>query len=361
MRPHGHCHARAYNENPQTRVVAAADRDEKTLEQFCRRFNVPGYTDYQEMLGKEKIDIVAPVLPVKVNPDVVVGAARLGVKAVFCEKPIAAVLSDADRMVEECRKHNVVFQCGDAYRALPQYWQAKAIIDSGELGPVQSVVMHEPTIEISGGGCQGLSLMRLDAGDSEIDWVTGWVGGDPWSNEDQNMGGVIRFSNGVEGYVMPKATARRGIEVHCARGLFFADWRTFKLFKLRDGVQAGRAFWEDLEEMPGALPESGAYDTSYDSDGWRVTGPRTTASIESLVDALETGVEPRSSGDNQRRVLEIAIAFRESHRRGHAPVKLPLEDRSLALYPHPTRWNNKKDVYGSEKYDSTFEVIKRTK
>ena len=61
-------HARAYRINPRTQIVAAADTDEENLEVFCKRFGVPGYADYHEMLKKESIDIAAPILPVGPNP-----------------------------------------------------------------------------------------------------------------------------------------------------------------------------------------------------------------------------------------------------------------------------------------------------
>ena len=43
-------------------------------------------------------------------------------------------------------------------------------------------------------------------------------------------------------------------------------------------------------------------------------------------------------------------ALRESHRRGHVPITLPLEDRSLKIIPVPSRMWNKKEVQGSEWY-----------
>ena len=60
--------------------------------------------------------------------------------------------------------------------------------------------------------------------------------------------------------------------------------------------------------------------------------------------------EPWSNGDNGRKALELAIALRESHRRGHTPAYLPLEDRSLKMIPKPGRWGNKKTVYGEAWY-----------
>ena len=56
----GTSHARAYDLNPATEVVAAADTDPENLELFCERFGVPGYADYGEMLRRESIDIAAP-------------------------------------------------------------------------------------------------------------------------------------------------------------------------------------------------------------------------------------------------------------------------------------------------------------
>ena len=64
-------HARAYNLNPRSVVVAGADPDPENLAIFTERFDVPGYADYNEMLRKENVDIVLAVLPVIANREVV--------------------------------------------------------------------------------------------------------------------------------------------------------------------------------------------------------------------------------------------------------------------------------------------------
>ena len=53
--------------------------------------------------------------------------------------------------------------------------------------------------------------------------------------------------------------------------------------------------------------------------------------VADLVSAIENGHEPRCSGRDGRAALEIAIALRESHRRGGVKVTLPIEDRSLKI------------------------------
>ena len=74
--------ARAYHLHPRTEVAAVADTDPENLKLFCERFDVPGYATYEEMLAKEDLDIGAPILPVKANPDAVVACARAGVKGI---------------------------------------------------------------------------------------------------------------------------------------------------------------------------------------------------------------------------------------------------------------------------------------
>ena len=55
------------------------------------------------------------------------------------------------------------------------------------------------------------------------------------------------------------------------------------------------------------------------------------STVEDLVNSIETGQAPLCSGEDGLKALEIAIAMRESHRRGGARVTLPLEDRSLKM------------------------------
>ena len=81
--------------------------------------------------------------------------------------------------------------------------------------------------------------------------------------------------------------------------------------------------------------------------------------VQSMIDALDKDIEPRGNGDNGRSVLEMAIGWRESHRQGHVPVKLPLADRSLKLFPVPGRMYNKKEVMGRDWYNKEMERYKR--
>ena len=355
-------HARAYHLNPLTKVVAAADPDAENLALFCQRFNVPGYRDYHEMLRKEKIGIASVILPASVNPQVVIECTRSDVKAICCEKPMSATLEEADHMVEECQSRGLKFGCGDLERNHPEYWKARQIIESGELGEVQSInFMQGSGTQMSGGGCQVFGLIRMFAGDADVAWVIGWVTDDPTSDYDQGGAGYIRFVNGMEAFIQRKNTAKYGFEVLCERGVFYGDGQYLHMWKAEEGVD--RPTWANLKKVEGVFSETETLHHGFgifDEEGWERGGGRQLATIQSMVDALEMDIEPRGNGDNGRAVLEMAIALRESHRQGHVPVRLPLQDRSLRIIPVPGRWLNKKEVHGREWYAKEISRYTRT-
>lgn len=354
-------HARAYRIDPRTQIVAAADSDEENLEVFCKRFQVPGYTDYREMLAKEDVDIAAPILPVGPNPSVVIGCAEAGVKGIMCEKPFAPSLNEADAMVAACRANGVRIGAGDLNMNLPAYQQAKEIIDSGEIGEVKSIQFFGGGgSELSGGGIQQFSLTRMFVGGSgtelsgadfaEVAWCIGWVDDDPWKDYDQGGSGYFRFVNGVEASFSRERDARGvGFQVNCTGGVFTSNSDVLHMYKSPDGASS----WETMEEIEGLFPETsvvGRTSSQREPDGWLWPGDRNLASVSLFVDHLDQDLDPPGSGDNGGKVLEMAIGLRESHRRGHEPVRFPLEDRSLRMIPSPSRMNYKKPQVGRDAY-----------
>ncbi len=161
--------------------------------------------------------------------------------------------------------------------------------------------------------------MRLFADDADVAWVIGWVADDPVSDHDQGGAGYLRFVNGVEAFMHRQmregADSRYRAAAACFRAitvLLSCGRRRVTGIALRGLTSSGCT----------AFPRHSVYgmrSSEYDDDGWRWPGDRNVASVQSIVDALEMNIEPRSSGDNGRKVLEMAIAIRESHRRGHCP------------------------------------------
>ena len=98
---YGHGLDVVYRDISNVEVVAVADADEEGLGDAGTRTGASNlYTDYREMLEKESVDLVN-VCPrvVTHHARMVIAAAEAGVRGLFCEKPLAGCLADADRMI----------------------------------------------------------------------------------------------------------------------------------------------------------------------------------------------------------------------------------------------------------------------
>jgi predicted dehydrogenase len=76
-------------------------------------------------------DVVSVATPPEAHAEVAIGALELG-KAVLCEKPLAATLSDAEAMAAGGGKTAINF----SYRALPAFVRFRALLDADELDVV---------------------------------------------------------------------------------------------------------------------------------------------------------------------------------------------------------------------------------
>ena len=344
-------HGRGFNLLPDTSVVAIADPDPDNLKLALRRFSARGYSTAEEMYANEQLDIVDCVLPVQFNPDMVVLAAETsGAKGIVSEKPIAASLVDADRMVAACEANGIPWQGGNVDRSISQLWEARALIEAGEIGEVLSINLYEMTMQ---GGCQGLSVAHMFAQDADIDWVTGWTNGDPFGESDDEylgIGGYVRYANGVECFIHARTGAMRGLIVTGTEGVYVTDKRHHRFYHKSDTSDADLLSNLQYDDSKTFKPFRPHAEGGYDDEGWLYPGDRLVNSMQSIVDAITLGIEPRTSGQVQHKSFEATVAMRESARQGHAPIKLPLPDRSLTLKPQIWRWVNKKGLFGEEEY-----------
>lgn len=83
-------------------------------------------------------DAVVIVTPAQTHADLIEQSARAG-KAVFCEKPIATTLADAERIRTVLRETGVPFQIGFQRRFDPGVARLRALIAEGTLGRVEVV------------------------------------------------------------------------------------------------------------------------------------------------------------------------------------------------------------------------------
>lgn len=365
----GPSRARAFDAHPLCDVVAVADTDPENLELTSRRFGAAPYATWDEMFAREQIDIVLPILPVRPNADAVVAAAEAGVKAIFCEKPLTASLVDADRMVEACASRGIPLGAGVMVSSHPDYRRAYGLASGGTIGRVYRINLYGSNNQ---GGCHGVNLTRKFAARAAVEQVIGRVSEDPHSDHEHpyddaptgfgNVGGWVRFTNGVEAFLGVDDTSQSGIEVIGTRGMILNRNNTGLGLQLRlapEGLE--RVGLADMEPVEAGFGEDKSFtDRGYDEEGWQDPGPVMRAIVDDFMRVLEEGGELEiTTGDDLRHALEICIALRESHRRGQGPVTLPLEDRSLTMYPQQTRWHYKKTIMGREAYMAQLAQQKR--
>src|SRR5690606_15323116 len=113
----GMIHYLSYQKLKDVKVVALCEQNEKRLTGDWRdikgNFGPPGemmdlsgvktYTQLDDMLSDDAVDVVDITLPPALHADIAVKALAKG-KHVFTEKPMAMTVGDCDRMVQAAKK-----------------------------------------------------------------------------------------------------------------------------------------------------------------------------------------------------------------------------------------------------------------
>ncbi len=93
------------------------------------------YTDFDEMLTNEQIDIVDICLPTYLHKEYAIRALRAG-KHVQCEKPMALTAADCREMIAVAKEHGCHLMVGQCLRFNANYLALKELLDSGKYGRV---------------------------------------------------------------------------------------------------------------------------------------------------------------------------------------------------------------------------------
>lgn len=123
---------------PGTRLVAVADPAPGAAASLIERVSpdARAYTDALELIADPTVEAVLISTPASTHTDLVVAAAEAG-KHVFCEKPMALTLEDADRAIGACAANNVALQVGFNRRFAADFAAAHDVITSGGIGTPQ--------------------------------------------------------------------------------------------------------------------------------------------------------------------------------------------------------------------------------
>lgn len=337
-------------------VAAVADPDPKGLEAAARRTRAPNqYADYRKMLEVENLDLVN-VCPrwVGRHAELVIASAESGVKGIFCEKPLAPTLADADEMIEACDRNGV--RTVVAHRRAHPYEQfAKSLVEKGDIGDVQAI--RSRGMEDHRSGAMDLMVLgthMMDSilffGGSSVAWAEGKVTQDGRDvtpddiyEEDEEVGlmagnGVAaeyRLKNGVSVKYESSPSGldsqrpgrwNHGFDVYGTKGAISirnsprGELYTFQgAADPKEPIKEWRqVLLEEWERRPDG--------SDRDLDEWQDL--RNVAIVSELIGALheDRQVERFSTGDDARAALEMIMAVHESNRL-KSRVYFPVQNR----------------------------------
>jgi len=142
---------------PGARLVGVADPAPGAAERLAGSLGAPkATTDPAELLADPAVEAVLIAAPARFHADLVEAAAGAG-KAVFCEKPMALTVADADRAIAAAQAAGVPLQVGFNRRFDTGFRAAHDLVAAGRLGTPQLLrsLTRDPGIPDPGRGCRG--------------------------------------------------------------------------------------------------------------------------------------------------------------------------------------------------------------
>lgn len=327
----GPFHAKAIGNVGGARLVAVCDIVEETVKQFADEFGVDAYTNLDEMLKRDDLDVLDVCTPSGLHSTLGIKGAEAG-KHVLVEKPIDITLERADTLISACERAGVKLGVIFQHRFDSATQKVKRAVDEGLFGKLilgDAYVKWYRTQEYyDKGGWRGtwrydgggslinqsvhtIDLQRFIMGDPE--WVFGKIGVMTHQIETEDLGlAIVGFRNGARGVVEGSTSIYPGLperlEIHGETGTAILE--SGKLTKW--AVEGEEEVSEEKTDLSAAAEASA------------ITADSHTLQIQDLVDAINEDREPLVNGHEGRKALEVIVGIYRSSQSGEV-VKFPVE------------------------------------
>ncbi|MBI4022332.1 MAG: Gfo/Idh/MocA family oxidoreductase [Candidatus Andersenbacteria bacterium] len=157
-------HASAFWHHPRFELLAGVDPSPRARRRFTQKFKRAAYDDVASLLRQhEHIDVVAMAVPTAQHREVFDELLASRPRAMVCEKPLAATVTDGRHMVRAARAQRVSILVNYMRRFEPGTIQARELLRSRQLGGVLK-------------GTAWYSKGLLNAGSHFIDLLRFWLG-----------------------------------------------------------------------------------------------------------------------------------------------------------------------------------------
>ena len=308
-------HVVALSGHPRVELVAGSSRDAGRRERFEQRTGVRTFADWREMLASESPDIVSIATYSPVHAEMTCACAEAGVRAVYCEKPIATTVADADRMIDACRAAGTLLVLNHNRRFNPRYRKLRQMVAEGRLGRLTS---------------------------ANLQWGSGRLG-----NVGTHLIDALVMLTGQQVAAVSGTLDLAG-RPDC-RGEEFSDPGGWGLLKLADGLMV-TVDAADFAALPATVALNGSEGRAITGgaavvierpDGsreeWQPEADEASSmdvAVAEIVTALDGGPAVPVAAEESQHVLEAITAFHLSHARQAQWVELPLtgDDRSVEIH-----------------------------
>ncbi len=128
-------------EHPRAEIVGVCDEKPERMQAALRNFSIPAdrvFTDYRACLERTKPDLVILCPATARHAWFVERVSPFGAH-LLVEKPFAATLAEADRMIAAARRHRVKLAINWPLRWVPAHVTAHRLLSEGVIGRLQEV------------------------------------------------------------------------------------------------------------------------------------------------------------------------------------------------------------------------------
>lgn len=317
---HTYTHAKAISTVKELKLTACCDVDENRVKTFAEKWEVPKqYLDFQEMLREEPIDILIIATPTKYHYENVLLALSSNVKAIFCEKPLVFDINQGIELVKTAKKFNKLLVVNYMRRWDRFYSECKSLLDSGELGRVETIVAYVDTA-LYMNSIHMLDMLLFFGGDASS--CLGFI--DRINNPrvvhgEKDFGGIalIRHKNGITSFIKATGESQKNhffeLDIQCTKGRLriLDDDTKYEVYKFSESYQH-----RGLEEL--AL-----VNTKYNDDKQE----RVVEAYLDILDCIKNNKEPRFSAVEALKSLELANLIFASDSIGNLPVHPQLYEK----------------------------------
>lgn len=157
-------------------IAAVSDIVPATLAAAGARLDLPPdrlFADPATLIETARPDVLIVSTTAPTHRDLVVQAARSGIKAILCEKPAATSIAACDQMIAACRESGAKLAINHQMRFMEQYKRPKALIESEAYGGLGSVIVSAGNFGMAMNGTHYFEMFRYLTGEAPVS-VNAW-------------------------------------------------------------------------------------------------------------------------------------------------------------------------------------------